>query len=933
MRAPRFTAARAATFWSLCLWAACAVAESPIPCKPDSGIPCPADALTAPVLTPQLTIATYEAAQGNPKWVDEAAIPRALVQDGALGAASELRIEVFSDPATLAVPIKDLITSLGGHITEEFTAYQTEAQLAPWAIGKLAAVPGIVHVRLARVTESTTVSQARQHMKVDFWNRVGRVTGFKVPNRIQRVRIAIIDRFDATELRRLQNVRAPLPNEFVFNGTSVPAPLEVSEAPADAQIVARPRDSAPGALHGTKMLQVINDFARDAEYVLIDRGQTVGDARNALRAAMGYNPDVLNISFRVSLDGYGDGSTIPGSVGEILRQASYAGTVVVMAAGNAADGHWGGLFEPMKALPARAPLRPAPLPADPNTLNWNRNYFLNGSPILADSEPNAVNIIAHYDGSECIAPSDQPIELLATREVGVAEGVNTYGIRLLRQGAQGTWYTVAYSAGTPLDSEFSPGVSVRHAGQRAIHYQPGVSTYHYGSGDSIGTQLRTAIGDSPGCPAGTARYGAKVQRRLDPDDTRPTGGDDPFYLNVFVHGGYQFKQSVPQASIASPADLPQVVTVGATYCNPPEQSAPSTALGCQTTTLTNYSSQGPVLGALGTRPTVLAPAQLLNRVAVADDPIIKPNLVAASHVDINSTFGAPLGSDPPARSWYELCDGTSCAAAHVSGLAALLVAKFPHLRGNSFATKNALHYLASLRHGDAGTTGDYTVYPTYRYGRGKLMFQNEGYFYLRGRFASTCPFDNMKAVPRYGYGMRPLPAFPDGAGAFPYVAVLEGRDRLHDDYGVRLMPGPAGQHVLYPVLSPRFKVRLPSDNGTRPESTRYDPTDLFGGNNGRYTPGGFYFFSAPPLPGYFTFNNDLSIVRLPPSTLVSGTRPNLSGVDSYSLEIVANDAYGREIPTRPGTPGTPNQGQVYFPETAVESFSVRHPDNPDCRAP
>lgn len=208
--------------------------------------------------------------------------------------------------------------------------------------------------------------------------------------------------------------------------------------------------------HGTSTVEINFDMAPGAHIVAYEV-TTLGDWYSALLQTPSHNVDVVSVSLGAPLDGVGDGSDCPpnfpapcGSIAEASGIARSQGVLVVNAAGNERDGHWGGLYNP--------------LPANPNTHNWG-----GGGNLL--------------QSSVCLPPG---FPLLVTLHWDDWTNVNhDYDLRLYRLGAGSVWQLVA-------SSTFPQNGGAGQTPQELIQF--------------------SASGSSPGCPAGLSNYAYLVQR-------------------------------------------------------------------------------------------------------------------------------------------------------------------------------------------------------------------------------------------------------------------------------------------------------------------------------------------------------------------------------------------------------------------------------------
>lgn len=103
--------------------------------------------------------------------------------------------------------------------------------------------------------------------------------------------------------------------------------------------------------HGVATVEINYDMAPGAQYRIYDT-TTVGDWIAALNDAAANGADVVSVSLGAPLDGIGDGTALPGSVAAAAQSARLQGVLVVNAAGNSRESHWGGLYSDSTAVPS-----------------------------------------------------------------------------------------------------------------------------------------------------------------------------------------------------------------------------------------------------------------------------------------------------------------------------------------------------------------------------------------------------------------------------------------------------------------------------------------------------------------------------------------------------------------------------------------------------
>lgn len=213
--------------------------------------------------------------------------------------------------------------------------------------------------------------------------------------------------------------------------------------------------------HGTNTVEINYDMAPGADFVVYET-TTLNDWYAALIQAPADGVDVLSISLGAPLDGVGDGSDCPpgiatpcGSIAEGSGIARNAGILVVNAAGNERESHWGGLYN--------------------NSLTQPGTHDFGGGNVL--------------QSSLCLPAGFQ---IIATLHWDDWTNVNhDYDLLLLRLVAGPAWQVVATSSNPQTGA---PG----QAPQEFIVFN--------------------ASGTSPGCTAGLSNYGFAIQRVNAPTD-------------------------------------------------------------------------------------------------------------------------------------------------------------------------------------------------------------------------------------------------------------------------------------------------------------------------------------------------------------------------------------------------------------------------------
>ncbi len=219
--------------------------------------------------------------------------------------------------------------------------------------------------------------------------------------------------------------------------------------------------------HGTNTVELNYDMAPGADFVVYET-TTLGDWYAALLQAPSDGVDIASVSLGAPLDGVGDGSECPpnfavpcGSIAEGSGIARSQGVLVVNAAGNERDNHWGGLYNDSITQPG-----------------------------LHDFGP-GIGVV--LQSSVCLGAGAQFLPTLHWDDwTAVNHDYDLLVTRLVLQGGMPTW--IVHASSTNPQSGL-PGQTPEEI------------------------LLVTSLGQtSPGCPAGTSNFGFAIQRFNAPTD-------------------------------------------------------------------------------------------------------------------------------------------------------------------------------------------------------------------------------------------------------------------------------------------------------------------------------------------------------------------------------------------------------------------------------
>ncbi len=266
---------------------------------------------------------------------------------------------------------------------------------------------------------------------------------------------------------------------FVVVGTTVhacPGPAECSNF-----------DAIANGTHGTSTVEIAYDMAPGATFwvyqtSLLSEWYTALDHASNAANHGGLRADVISASLGAPLDGIGDGTTCPpmwgnpcGSIAEASELARSRGSLVVNAAGNEREDHWGGLYNGDGVDPGGGYV---------DTHQWPLGGNLNRSPY-------------------CL-PTGFPIQITAQWDDWANWPDHDYDLFLFQQAANGSWAQVASS------TQFQAGA----AGETPQEF----------------IQFASATGNSADCGTNGRNYALSVARYAAATDRN---------LQIFSNIGFQ----------------------------------------------------------------------------------------------------------------------------------------------------------------------------------------------------------------------------------------------------------------------------------------------------------------------------------------------------------------------------------------------------------
>ncbi|QQR79539.1 MAG: S8 family serine peptidase [Deltaproteobacteria bacterium] len=535
-----------------------------------------------------------------------------------------------------------------------------------------------------------------------------------------------------------------------------------------------------GSDHGNQMLQLLYEIAPQARFVLINMDNRFGSLGRGISAAIHLNPDIISTSVVNNLDRkLGQFKSYPGPVEEMHAKAYDSGILVIAAAGNtgAPGYHWSGFFVPSTRYPLLSNwnVQAATLP--------NPSEFVNVD--LPETSHVTGEVVVNDMG--CILSSDSsdiPIRI----DAGLSpETSKDYVVSLVKYiPSERGWRTVLPNT----------GYGVLYESKRFFSYLNVPS-------ETISGELIQSDIPSTNCPTNSDRYGIVLEKTAELSDR-----EEATYLNLFTYYN-TLRIYNTAASLSESNTYRKSVTVGAAGCTAPVGS------GCPVQGPLPFSARGPAVER-GLQPHELE-RTFLTLESRTDETAesVKPDFVAPA---------------PPLRGSSSLDSGTSGATALTSGMAALLLDRYPYqFRRNPPELKAALLRLAERSVGLQSTYVRFSENPndprygevrtSYKYGRGYLKLEKENTVYMRGRPNHVRLNQNMTSSPRTARTVNGtetfLPAsesppsmsliyrFADGIGPQPvfYLTGETGGVRVGASTPDTIDTG-VPTRMLYPVLKP-----------------------------------------------------------------------------------------------------------------------------------
>ena len=263
----------------------------------------------------------------------------------ALRNADEVLVEVrFADTARDAIGTLERHGAIHRH---SMGATLHEVWIPLSRLRELAAEPDVVIIRPARLARPLIGSKTSEGVaagNANYWQTF--IPSYDGTG----IKIAMIDTYDSSKIGSLQTSK-DWPATSKINCYDVKN--HATDPPYTPQSCTLSSFGSLGGQHGNATMEIAYDVAPGASFLAYDT-ITVGDWYNAILDAAHLNAsgnslgtvkaNVISASLAAPLDGKGDGTALPGSIAEAAGFAKNHGVLVVNAAGNERENHWGGLF-------------------------------------------------------------------------------------------------------------------------------------------------------------------------------------------------------------------------------------------------------------------------------------------------------------------------------------------------------------------------------------------------------------------------------------------------------------------------------------------------------------------------------------------------------------------------------------------------------------
>jgi hypothetical protein len=287
----------------------------------------------------QLRAALDARAQGL-AWTMASGLPAALRRD------DEVLVEVRFVASQELDDAQDVLLRHGATLRNSLSPALHEAWMPLDRLRELAGDASVVRITPARLARPlATTSQGVAAGNVDYWQK------FNPAYTGTGITIAMIDAYDKTTIAALQSSGdwPPTARLSCYDVKDI-----VTNPPYAASSCTAGGFGSGGVRHGDLTMEIVYDVAPGATYRAYDT-VTVGDWRNSILDAANVNAsgaslgavraNVISASLAAPLDGIGDGTAQPGSIAQAAGFAQARGVLVVNAAGNEREQHWGGAYQ------------------------------------------------------------------------------------------------------------------------------------------------------------------------------------------------------------------------------------------------------------------------------------------------------------------------------------------------------------------------------------------------------------------------------------------------------------------------------------------------------------------------------------------------------------------------------------------------------------